>query len=203
MMQRYLAVLLCLLVITCCSSPDSVSVDSGPGEDQQAGSYEVMDYGPVISESIKKDWPEGSIVRKGLAIRLDHDAAVIFDADLMQMAAGSVGGWIDISQTDYTSYKGSDIAAVEGRQVFGSSEIAGWAQKGSFHIPREGGLGNLPREAARYKGYYRSGDRVVLSYRIGGIDILEYPEAIKAEGKLVFARNIKIPETRRPLQALL
>ncbi|WP_073060922.1 DUF6797 domain-containing protein [Fodinibius roseus] len=172
-------------------------------QNNQAGSYEVMDYGPVISESIRKAWPEGSIVRKGLAIRLDHGAAFIFDTDLVGMAAAAAGGWLDISKTDYTSYKGSDIAAVEGRQVFGSPEIAGWAQDGTFNAPRASGLGSIPRDWAHYKGYYRNGDKIVLSYRVGGTDILEYPEAIKEDGKLVFARNINIPETEHSLQALL
>jgi hypothetical protein len=138
-----------------------------------------MDYGPVLSESIRKDQPEGSLVRKGLAIRLDHNTAMIFDTDLMRFSGGIADGWLDITETDYMSYKGSQIASVEGRQVFFTTEIAGWANDGSFYGPRDDGMGNLPRDWAHYKGFYRHGDQIVLSYTVNETSVLELPQAIK------------------------
>lgn len=201
MRLSYMQILVCLVMSFFVNEPQLVAQNTE--KEYVQGAYDYMDYGQVISESIKKDWPENSLVRKGMAIRLDHDAAVIFDTDLMQMAAGTVGGWVDITETDYMSYKGSDIAGLEGRQVFGSSEIAGWAKEGSFFGPRQDGLGNLPRDWAHYNGYYRYGDQVILSYTVGESDMLELSEAIKVDTTVVFARNIQVPAAEHLLQALL
>lgn len=197
---------LCILIFSglllSCSyeEPDSANDLS---VDDKRGHYEVMDYGPVLAESIRMKWPENSLVRKGLSIRLDHDAAMIFDTDLIRVAGGTVGGWLDISQTDYTGYKGSEIASVEGRQVFGSTEIAGWAKEGDFYGLREDGMGPLPRDWARYEGYYRYGDQVVLSYSVGETDVLELPETLMYDESVVFTRTIRIGASDHLMQALI
>lgn len=197
---NYIILVLLFLVVflSCTNEQNSSSVNKG-----KLGYYQLMDYGSVIAESIRLNWPENSLVRKGLAIHLDHNAAMIFDTDLVRFAAGSLGGWIDISKTDYTNYKGSDIAGLEGRQVFGSSEIAGWAKDGNFYGPREDGMGNLPNDWAHYKGYYRYDEKVMLSYSVGGIDVLEIPESIKLDKSVAFVRNIKVASSAKGLQALI
>ncbi len=181
--------------------------DTDPSQEDtnRPGYYQTMDYGPVIAESIRQNWPEGALVRKGLAIRVDNDAAMIFDTDLLRFAAGTVGGWLDITNTDYASFKGEDIPRIEGRQVFASSEIAGWAQDGSFNAPREEGMGPLPDEWGRYKGYYRYGDQVVLSYTVGETGVLELPGAITHGDSTStgFVRTMRIEASDRPMQALL
>lgn len=174
-----------------------------PAEIENPGSYQTMDYGSVLSESIHLEWPENGLVRKGLAIRLDHNSSMIFDTDLAGFVAGVADGWLDISKTDYTSYKGSEIASLEGRQVFGSSELAGWAKDGSFNGSRIDGMGKLPDDWAHYKGYYKYKDQVVLSYRIGEIDVLEIPETIKHDQSLAFIRTIQIDGSDDPMQALI
>lgn len=187
-----------------CTSDKAQTADEADNpEEESRGAYQTMDYGPIISESIKADWPENSLIRKGLAIRLEHDAAMIFDTDLMRLASGTTGGWLDISKTDYTSYKGSDIAAIEGRQVFASSEIAGWAKDGSFYGPREDGLGNLPYDWAHYQGYYRYGDRIVLSYSVGKTQVLESPWSAMHKNSPVFIRTIQVAPSDEPKQALI
>ncbi|MEX0772919.1 MAG: DUF6797 domain-containing protein [Balneolales bacterium] len=178
-------------------------MSSPENNEGKPGSYQTMDYGPVLAESIKMDWPENGLVRKGLAIRLDHNAAMIFDTDLMRFATGTVNGWLDISETDYTSYKGSDIASLEGRQVFATSEIAGWAKDGSFNGPREDGLGNLPRDWAQYHGYYRNDDQVVLSYSVGETNVLEWPEAIQHGESVAFARTLRVEASDQAMKALI
>lgn len=172
-------------------------------EEEAPGTYQSMDYGPIIAESITLDWPENSLVRKGLAIRLDHNAAMIFDTDLMHFAAGTVGGWLDISETDYTSYKGSKIPSLEGRQVFANSGKAGWAKDGSFNGPREDELGNLPRDWVHYKGYYRNGDQAVLSYTVGGTNVLELPEAVSIGDSVAFSRTIRVEPSDKTMKALV
>jgi type 1 glutamine amidotransferase len=179
--------------------------EEGPVSEEEIrrASYHTMDYGPVLSESIRKDQPEGSLVRKGLAIRLDHNTAMIFDTDLVRFSGGIADGWLDITETDYMSYKGSQIASVEGRQVFFTTEIAGWANDGSFYGPRDDGMGSLPRDWAHYKGFYRHGDQIVLSYTVNETSVLELPQAIKQNDNLAFVRNMQISSSGQPHQALL
>src|SRR5699024_10739297 len=121
------------------------------------GDYQNMDYGSVISATIRMNWPEDSLVRKGLAIRLSPEATVIFDTDLLSYAAGVKNGWIDISKTFYTHIKGLSVANKEGTQVFATPvKYAGWAKKAQFIAKRQyDGMGNLPKDWAHYKGYYR------------------------------------------------
>lgn len=161
------------------------------GEDPSRGGYRDMDYGPVIGETIVADWPENNIAYKGLAVRLDHDAAMIFDTDLMRWSAATAGGWIDLSRTSHTSYKGSRPAATEGREVFATAAAPGWASHGSFEDPRQGNRGNLPADWARWRGFFRYGERVILSYSVGEVDILESPFAVKVEGSGVFVRSMR------------
>src|SRR5699024_700444 len=72
---------------------------------EHPGFYQNMDYGSVIEATIRMRQPKGSLVRKGLAIRLDYNTAMIFDQDLMSFSAGIDSGWIDISETSLTSTK--------------------------------------------------------------------------------------------------
>src|SRR5690606_1442062 len=61
------------------------------------GSYQLMDYGPVIAETVTAEWPAENTAHKGLAVRLAHQSTMIFDTDLMRWSAGAVDGWIDLS----------------------------------------------------------------------------------------------------------
>lgn len=190
-----------LIILVGCMQHNKTSLEAS----QSPGAYQTMDYGSVISATIQIDWPEGSLVRKGLAIRLSPNAAVIFDTDLLAYAAGVKNGWLDISQTLYTNIKGTSVATIEGRQVFATSdELAGWAKDGQFTAQRlYDGLGNLPKEWAHYKGYYRYEDKVLLSYSVGGTDILDLPAALKYKGVLIFARTMKISPSDDSLEALI
>ncbi|MEX2382879.1 MAG: DUF6797 domain-containing protein [Opitutales bacterium] len=154
------------------------------------GTYESMDYGPVIAETIRVESPEGNVARKGLAIRLEHDAAVIFDTALMRYAAGTAGGWIDLSNTSHTSYKGSASARSEGEIVFATAPLPGWAKEGSFEDPRPDPGAVLPPSWARYGGYFRHEDTVVLSYTVGATEVKEWPSAIRVGETTAFVRTI-------------
>ncbi len=163
-----------------------------------------MDYGPLIADSIVAEWPERNLARKGLGIRLSHDSVMVFDTDLLRFSAGASGGWLDLRGTDRTTYRGQRTPVVEGRQIFGTAEIAGWAREGSFDGPREDGMGNLPREWAHYKGFYRFGDRVVLEYTVGSTRVRETPEAVAFGGDTpALVRRMRVAPASNDLHALL
>ena len=69
-----------------------------------------------------------------------------------------------------------------GDALFATKPGPGWAKDGKWDDPRVGKEGPLPRDWAHYKGLYVHGDKVVLSYTVGDMDVLEMPEAFETEG---------------------
>jgi hypothetical protein len=81
---------------------------------------------------------------------------------------------------------------VEGTMLLQSKPVPGWARKGEWKDPRDGGEGPLPRDWAHFRGMYVHGDRVVLSYTIGGVDVLESPSAVEnKDGYIFFNRDLR------------
>lgn len=203
-MTRHLISLLLLLTLSGTGGPPTEMQPDPPSSEQERhGSPDHMQYGPVLAESIVQEWPSEQLIRKGLAIRLANNAAIYLDRDLVQVSAGITGGWLDISRTDYTSYKGSQVASTEGRQIFGSSSRVGWARNGSWDAPRESGMGPVPREWTHFNGYYLYGDWVILSYRVGETEILEFPRAWAHGDSHLFSRGLEIPAREEELEGLL
>lgn len=166
------------------------------GESPKPGSYQRMDYGPVIAQTVRLGWPKGNTAYKALAVRLDHDSTMIFDIDTLRFAGGAVGGWIDISKTDLVAPKGVETPTVEGALRFASPLGPGWAEGRGFNDPRprhQGHpIGNLPKDHAHYKGYYRHGDRVVIRYTVGSTEVLELPAAQRVNDHVVLTRTLRI-----------
>ena len=50
---------------------------------------------PFQGACINAEFPANNIAMKGLAIRVGNDAAMLFDTDLLRMAAGWTGGYIN------------------------------------------------------------------------------------------------------------
>ncbi len=152
------------------------------------GAIDRMDYGRAMAYTIKAKHPKNNIAYKGLAVGLgekkngQYQAAVIYDLDTMRVMAGSVGGHLDISKINYTSYKGKDVAHVAGEQLFGSKPGPGWAnpKTGKWDDPRAYKNGPLPKQWLRYHGHYEAihGDYPVLSYALGPFNILEWPRQL-------------------------
>jgi hypothetical protein len=80
---------------------------------------------------------------------------------------------------------------IAGRQVFGNPMQAGWAKAGSFADPREHPFGPLPRDWAHWRGLYLHGDKVVLSYSVGGAEVLELPGLERRGDLTAFSRAIE------------
>ncbi|MGM0506090.1 MAG: DUF6797 domain-containing protein [Bacteroidota bacterium] len=205
MIPYLLTLLFSLHALTGTAEPRGSLQPSDPPTDEtdRPGFPDHMQYGPVLAESIEQEWPKDQLIRKGLAIRLSEEAAIYLDRDLVQVTAAVTGGWLDISQTDYTSYKGSEIARSDGRQLFGSSSRVGWARNGSWDAPREDEMGPVPDEWTHYNGYYLYGDWVILSYRVGETDILEFPRAWEHGESHLFSRGLEIPSREEDLEGLL
>ncbi len=166
--------------------------------------WDNLDYGPFLSASILAPAPAGNMTYKGVAVKLgkvkvdgeEQDASVCFDTQLMRMSAGWVGGFLHLENVAFTGTHGP-CPAVAGEQIFGTRNAPGWAQKdGSFTDPRIAlhgePFGGMPRDYLHYKGLYRCGDKVVFSYSVNGMDVLESPAIFEWNKAAHFIRDFRV-----------
>jgi glucose/arabinose dehydrogenase len=173
----------------------------------------AMDYGRFLSHTVTAPQPAGNVAVKGIAIKLGGTAdgapggAVLFDTELCRIAAGWTGGFLDLRGVAFTGEHGSN-PSIKGTQLFGTKIAPGWAgPDGRLDDPRprtkdQGAdmpYGPLPREWAKYKGLYAHGDQVVLSYTLGGVDVLELPGVEKVGESTVITRTLKVAPHDREL----
>ncbi len=170
--------------------------------------WEQMDYGRFLTASVHVPTPgQANNANKGIVIRLgsdkDRPAAFCFDTDLLRAAGGWTGGFLHLYGTPFDGSHGSWPAA-RGTTIFGTYPGPGWSRGEEFHDPRPEPFGPIPADWAKYKGLYRSGDRVVLSYTVGDVPVLEMPwiEGEKEE-KPVITRTFNVGPTRKPLMLVV
>jgi glucose/arabinose dehydrogenase len=163
-----------------------------------------MDYGPFISLTLEAPRPAGNFAYKGVVVplRADRTASMVFDTDLLRWSAGWRGGFVDWHNILYDGTHQTHCRVVGG-QVFGTLKRPGWAKPGtaSFDDPRELPHGPLPPDRGRWRGLYRHGDRVVLSYRVGETDVLELADEVERGGASAFVRRLHIGPRRARLVA--
>ena len=107
-------------------------------------------------------------------------------------------------------------AKVVGDEVWGNGIRAGWGYKGEFEDPRkkfkctdydplpanwvERGFGPLPKEWGQYRGCYRNGRRVILSYSVGEVEVLDSPDWEEVGGVGIFTRTLNVAANPRELE---
>ncbi len=168
-----------------------------------------MDYGPVISASVTVREPEDpradkepddNVAYRAAAIMLDAErrAGMIFDTELLRMAAGWNGPQYVLTGTVY-DWKHGPHPHLDGDPVFETPVAPGWSKDGSFADPRPEGFGALPDDWAKYKGRYMFGDKVVLQYSVGTTDVLETPGLRTEWGVETMSRTFEVGPTRDAL----
>jgi glucose/arabinose dehydrogenase len=188
-----------------------------------------MDYGPFLTgsldrdkkvsernsnQSTEQDGPgPNALAAKAINVRLGTGsdvAGVAFDTDLLRYAAGWTEGYLDLSKTHLTTPKGSTALTPKASfpqadVVFTTPAVMGWSSDLKFTDPRPRPFGPLPRSVGRYRGLYVHGEKVVLSYAIGDVDILEMPGFDRGwgDGSRFFLRTFHVPPTTQPLAVLL
>lgn len=182
---------LCFCLLLPCLLATRVQAANGRGYD--------MDYAPAFAYTVQAT---NETVTKGITVRMragTNVAAVLFDTETLRYAAGWTGGWLDLSKTHLTTYKGELPPRAAGRLAFTTEPGPGWANGGTFDEPRTNGIGPLPRNWARYRGFYRYGSNVVFSYTVGEVEVLDMPGLIVVNGELVFTRTVQVSDTAEPL----
>ena len=160
---------------------------------------------PFQGACISASFPADNVALKGLAIRVLPEGAanVLFDTDLLRMAAGWTGGYISTRGVAFDGGHGNHPGIV-GAQKFGTHQVPGWADaKGGFADPRQEPFGPLPVEWCRWDGLYVNGPSVVLSYTVHGTKIYEQPGAFANAGEVAFTRTFQTAKAKANLIALL
>lgn len=177
--------------------------------------YELVDstdgipryHSPGPSPYADEDYAKNNFAYKGIAVRLDKgdggvakgNAFMIFDHDVMRVAGGWTGeGFIDwkaiLLNDEHETYP-----RTVGKLHFEMPVGPGWAnpETGMFDDPRftarDGRqFGPLPKKWASYKGLYHYEDHIVLSYSVGGSNVLEELGMESSEGETIFTRTLNV-----------
>lgn len=158
--RRLVWLILCLLAwrASIASARQPPSDDDKPPLEQVTddGRWNQTDLGRYLASIIAL--PEGP-VHKGLSICVGDgaDATVCYDTKRLALRAVWAGGFLKF---DPTRFGIINSPGIEGTLVYSSAERPGWQA-----------------DELRYLGMYVNGDRVVLSYKVDGIDVLESPWA--------------------------
>lgn len=179
---------------------------------------DFMDYGPFISCSVLRPRTPGAtsqddgavktdggelLAVRGIVIHVGNNATVCFDTDLMSLAGGWTSGFLDLSRTNLGQYKGDFPTRVKGNLQFSTLTDPGWADDGKFADPRKDRIGPLPKEWAHYKGLYRDGEHVVLSYDVGSMGVLEMDSSVSKDGQVAFTRTLHVDPSDKPQKILI
>lgn len=144
--------------------------------------------GPVVATVLSAK--DGAYdVNRGYVVTLDEgagNAGVVFNADTMQLSGGWLnGGGVAFKGLPFQSGHGATPVWNEKQALFSAKNAPGWlSPDGKWDDPRAGGgkppLGTLPKEWAKFKGYYVHGKDVVFSYSVGEADVLDHPTVVDA-----------------------
>jgi glucose/arabinose dehydrogenase len=165
-----------------------------------------MDYGAFLSSTVSRvrSAKDSDVLAfKGITLKVGKDAAVCFDADLLRLAAGWTGGFLDFTNNHLASPKGSVPTQVQGSLKFATRIGPGWAKGDDLKDPRPGARGPLPKDWAQYKGLYVNGDKVVLSYTVGACAVLEQPGFLEAGSATAFTRTFNLGPSEAPLRLVV
>ena len=163
----------------------------------------LQDDFPFQGACVSAQFPPHNVAMKGLAIRVGTNANMLFDTDLLRMAAGWTGGYIDTHGVAFDGAHGAHPKIV-GEQKFGCRVGPGWADsKGTFTDPRPEPFGPLDASWCRWDGLYVNGSNVILAYTVHGTKIFEQPGQLEGDGQVVFTRTFRIEKAKRDLALLV
>lgn len=179
--------------------------------------WDAMDIGPFFSSGFGGKHP----AYKSLSIKLDGtNAAAAFDMELLRMTVAWTGGFVKLPVLR-GGLEGFPEPA--GTPLFTTPATPGWARNGSFKDPRptfrrfdygmndkklvpfpmELVYGNLPKDWAKWKGFYAHGDRVILSYSVGKREVLDMPSFAEINKVPVFSRTFEIDGAAEAMELLV
>lgn len=170
--------------------------------------WQQTDVGPFLAGTLEAG---KGLTLKGIAIRVgeQNDAAVCFDTARLRISAAWTGDFLQFEPRRFGLIRPPRAA---GKYTFVTDKLAGWAKQGRFQpepaeitIPEAGYPANtsethLPKDWAHFKGMYTSGPRVVLSYTVGAVQVLESPWFVRSGTDQAFIRSLEIGPSSEVMQ---
>jgi len=161
--------------------------------------FAKTDTGPFLNATIDYEGPKGKVrAYKGTAIKVGDkgEATVLFDRNTLRFAAGWTGGFLNHSSRRFGLL---NTPTPNGKMVFSTSGLAGWAdEKGNFEL-KDSPTGPLPKERARFKGILLNRGRTVLVYEVAGVKVFSSPWIDRFEDALVITHSIEVAPHDKPL----
>jgi len=206
------------LLAPICSTRAAEPAKDAPKPKKSAHRSAQMDYGPFMSQSFINEpggkfdnttgnWAGSDVTPRGVALKLQDDwnAGMIFDTATLRMSAAWIGAPLKLVGTAFDGAHGPSPTLAM-LPIFQTPQGPGWADaSGSFKDPRANNIaplppaGPLPAEWAKFKGLYRHGDQVVLSYTVGKTNVLELGSLEIKELVNAFGRTIRLEGGDAPL----
>jgi glucose/arabinose dehydrogenase len=142
---------------------------------------------------------------KVISLGKDKRVSICYDTEHMRVA----GAWVGKPMV-FSADKNMG-PSVEGEMLFATKPGPGWADPRASRVsggsvwddPRDGKEGPLPRDWARYKGLYLHGEKVVLSYSVGDMDVLEMPTVEQNENATLITRTLRVAPTKNDHAVLI
>ncbi|MDV6032829.1 MAG: hypothetical protein F9B45_22640 [Phycisphaera sp. RhM] len=183
-------------------NPDYVALDQAYldqlPEGSESGEFLIdgdRDFGPVLASQL------GASINHALTFRLPHRVTVNYDLHRFRLGGVWRDGFLDLSETQHYRQRGEQMPRPVGTPLPGLGTYA-WELGGSFELsatdkpPR----GPVRSELASYKGHYLHGDQAILSYAIGGRDVLETLTSKRVGEIAVVEHTFHIAAGDRPLR---
>ncbi|MFT5906186.1 MAG: hypothetical protein ACI9E1_001792, partial [Cryomorphaceae bacterium] len=185
-----------------------------PKKKRNTKPYLEMDYGPYMMGTFQIDKNISNTAQKGIMIRLDEGSGgvtkgnswILYDHDTMRVASAYQGDFVnwrsivfDGSHGTHLSITGEPILTNENIPVWRNPETQDW--KDLRVIGRDGRrYGPLPKSWVNYKGLYKNGSDIIVSYTVGKAEIKEIASLLD---KNIFARQLQIGPRDQELVTLL
>ncbi len=179
-----------------------ISLSAFAAEPKRGPAYYQEDF-PFQGACIAAKGPGNNVAMKGFAIRVGNGANILWDTDLLRVAAGWTGGYLTTKGVAYDGGHGAHPSIV-GEQAFGTKQGPGWANaKGEFTDNRSEPFGPLAKDWCRWDGMYVNGMDVVLAYTVLGTKIYEQPSSVSAGGQTGYVRTFRIDSAANDLTAVI
>jgi hypothetical protein len=170
-----------------------LKMDTGPAFNATFG----MTTDVIVNNRLVKQ--TSPIAYKGTAVKLTDGknvGTVVFDRATCRIVAAWTGGYLQHSPRRFALLNTPTIPA-GAKLLFNSAPAPGWADKdGKFPAVAKP---TAPLEHLKYRGHYLNGDRVVFSYTVNGVGVLDTVKLETVNGQLVLVRTVRTDATNIPL----
>ncbi|MBZ5859358.1 DUF6797 domain-containing protein [Flavihumibacter profundi] len=143
-------------------------------------------YGTAIHSQLKDH------TTAALTVLLDNNVNLSYNL-LRMCTTAAWQGELNLATTKYKNYRGEGQPIIQGKEFEGLG-LWQWTYGDQIDSLQKstGKRAPLPEEFLDYHGHYAYNKNVVLSYAITGRDILELPQALKIDGKIILSQTLYV-----------